>query len=171
MEERVFIGVGSNIEPEQNIRAGLAMLAKEIRFVAISTFYQTDPLNSPGSSAFCNGVVLAATRQEPPQIRALLRRIETALGRERTQDKNAPRTLDLDLLLHGNRVENDNGHALPHPDIFACWFIGVGLMELDPALVLPESGMSISRVVDGYPPFQKHSLPELSYSLRKECIA
>jgi len=98
---RVFVGVGSNIDPAENVPAALRLLAKEVRVVATSLFYETLPLGRPEQPAFYNGVVEIATDLPPDDLRQLLRRIETQLGRRRSRDPYAARTIDLDLLLYG----------------------------------------------------------------------
>jgi dihydroneopterin aldolase/2-amino-4-hydroxy-6-hydroxymethyldihydropteridine diphosphokinase len=113
-----FIAVGSNIEPQKNIAAALVALAKETNFVSSSTFYRTEPIGRPEQPPFINGVWQVGTTMQPEQIKSdLLCPIEAMLGRQRTADKFAPRTIDLDLVLYDDLVRNDADLKLPHPDI------------------------------------------------------
>jgi len=113
-----FISVGSNIEPERNIRAALDLLRSRAEVVRSSTFYRTEPLGRPDQPKFVNGVWQIRTSLEPLRVpEELLRPIEQALGRRRTEDKFAPRTLDLDLVLYDAVVYDKGGMRLPHPDL------------------------------------------------------
>ena len=100
-----FIGVGSNIDPQSNIREALIRLAERVEIRALSTFYQSRPVGPPGQPPFVNGVVAADTDLPPLAVkRDVLRRIEEGLGRVRTTDKYAPRVIDLDLLIYDDMV-------------------------------------------------------------------
>ena len=113
-----FIAVGSNIEPEHNILAALAALQDTVRVVASSTFYRTEPIGRTDQPRFINGVWRIETPLSPQDVRQrLLRPIETRLGRLRTQDKFAPRTIDLDLVLYNDAVLREGDLTLPHPDL------------------------------------------------------
>jgi 2-amino-4-hydroxy-6-hydroxymethyldihydropteridine diphosphokinase len=125
---RTFIGVGSNIAPEKNIRAALRLLARSVGIISISTFYRTPAIDRPMQPDFYNGVVAIETDLRPTELKSkVLRRIEAALGRRRTADKYASRTIDLDLLV-----------LTPlDPDILNRAFIAVPLAEIAPQLLLP----------------------------------
>jgi 2-amino-4-hydroxy-6-hydroxymethyldihydropteridine diphosphokinase len=165
---RVFVLVGSSVDPEENVAHGLRLLAAEVGVRGVSTFYRTPALDRPGDPPFVNGVVEVGDAPGPLETRTLLRRIERTLGRERTADRYAPRTLDLDLLLHGERVVSSDGLVLPHPDIRARPFVAIPLLELVPELVLPDSGMSLRSVVDSLPPYPMEPLYDLTRRLRTE---
>jgi len=135
---RVYIGVGSNIDPERNIPAALKMLGEAVRIVAISTFYKTSPIGSPNSPEFYNGVVAIDTDVLPRDLKfRVLRRIEEAVGRIRCDDKYAPRTIDLDILLYGDIIINEPDLIIPDPDIATREFLAVPLMEICPDMALP----------------------------------
>lgn len=151
-----FAAVGSNIEPETHIAEAFKRLQKYARLSAISVFYKTLPLNSgdtilnsyeikygvPGIQApFLNGVVKIETALPPRALKySVLRLIEAQLGRIRTQDLYAPRTLDLDLILYGECVLAEADLRLPDPEIRERNFIAVPLLELAPDLLLPDTG-------------------------------
>lgn len=119
-EERAvaFVGVGSNIEAEENIIAALEILIGMTSILRSSTFYQTGALDRPDQPDFINGVWQIETAISPTRIKGeLLRKIEERLGRTRTDDKFAPRTIDLDLLLYNDIVTHGNTLTLPHPDL------------------------------------------------------
>jgi 2-amino-4-hydroxy-6-hydroxymethyldihydropteridine diphosphokinase len=138
MIERIFIAIGSNIEPEINIPRALNLLSEKVRLIALSTFYSSAPVGCPGAPRFYNGAAEIETPLEPMDIKwNVLRPIEEALGRVRTKDRNAPRTMDLDLLLYGDRVISGPRLTLPDPAITRYPFILTPLSELHPGLILP----------------------------------
>jgi 2-amino-4-hydroxy-6-hydroxymethyldihydropteridine diphosphokinase len=166
--ERVFIGVGSNIEPEENVRRALGLLAREVHVRAISTFYRTPAIGEPGGPPFLDGVVEVSTALPPRALKLeVLRRIEAQLGRRRGADRNAPRTIDLDLLLYGDRVD-ERDPVLPDPDIATRSFLALALFELAPGLVLPDSRRALRDVVAGFVDPQMAALGSFSESLRRE---
>ena len=125
-----FISVGSNIDPLQNVTAALIALLKKESVVSSSTFYQTEPLGDESQPRFVNGVWQIETALSPRQIKSrLLQPIEESLGRRRTADKFAPRTIDLDLLLYNDLVVDEADLTLPHPDL-ARPFVHLPVREL-----------------------------------------
>ena len=96
---RAFISIGSNIDPGKNVKEALCQLKKQVSIQAISTVYLTAPVSATSQPFFYNCVIEIATQLPPHELkRTVLRRIEDVLGRKRTDDKFAPRTIDLDLL-------------------------------------------------------------------------
>jgi 2-amino-4-hydroxy-6-hydroxymethyldihydropteridine diphosphokinase len=165
---RVFIAVGSNVDPEESEARGLRLLDAELRVRSVSTFYRTPALEGPQDPPYANGVIEVDDALDPLETKALLQRIERVLGRARTDDRYAPRTLDLDLLLHGDRVLSSDALTLPHPDIRARAFVAIPLLELAPHLVLPDSGVPLRSVVDSIPPYPMEPLRDLTRRLRAE---
>jgi len=102
--------VGSNIDPKENVRRALALLAKrsDLQVVGISTFYRTPALQGPDAPTgqgedqpdYLNGVLELRTVLDPGSMTDVLEEVEQALGRVRGPDRYAPRTMDLDLLLY-----------------------------------------------------------------------
>jgi len=165
---RVFVSVGSNIDSEENVARALRLLDAQLGIHEVSTFYRTPALNRPGDPPFVNGVVEVDDRLRPTEVKKLLRNIERTLGRERTDDRYAPRPMDLDLLLYGDQVSSSDAVTLPHPDIRERPFVAIPLLELAPDLVLPGSGMALRSVVDSLPPYPMDPLPDLTRRLRTE---
>jgi len=157
---RVFIGIGSNIEPEKNILRAVEMLGRERRIVAVSTFYHTEPERGREQPEFVNGIVEIDT-DIPPEIlkRDVLRPIEDALGRRRSEDAYASRTIDLDIVLYDDMVIERDDLRIPDPDIVRRPFLAIPLFELAPKLVLPGSGI---RVQDVGARFRCHTMQALT---------
>jgi 2-amino-4-hydroxy-6-hydroxymethyldihydropteridine diphosphokinase len=143
---RVFIGVGSNIEPGFHVLSALQRLDEAAGVVGVSTFYATQALERPADPPFVNGVVELGDAMPPEALKALLRRIERDEGRQPNPDRFAPRPIDLDLLLHGDVVSGAAGLQLPHPDVVSRRFVALPLLELAPDLILPGSGERLSAV-------------------------
>ncbi len=140
----IYIAVGSNIDPERHILAALEALSGRVRVVESSTFYSTDPVGAPGTPRFYNGVWRIETKTKPrPLKQEVLRQVETDLGRNRSDYKNAPRIIDLDLILYGARVMDGADLTLPDPDIYTRPFVAAPLAELCPDGILPDSGTRI----------------------------
>ncbi|MDA8423513.1 MAG: 2-amino-4-hydroxy-6-hydroxymethyldihydropteridine diphosphokinase [Nitrospiraceae bacterium] len=141
---RAFVSVGSNIDPETNVRAALLRLSKETDLRAISTIYLTEPLGRQGQPPFYNCVIEIETPLPPAELKfGVLRNIEAGLGRRRSDDKFAPRTIDLDLILYDDLVMTTPELTLPDPEILERPFLAIALSEIAPGLVLPGSQTGI----------------------------
>lgn len=147
MSVTAYISVGSNIQPHVHIVAALQeLLAVEgLSVTASSTFWRTPAIGRPEQEDYRNGIWQIRTGIEPHGLQhEVLAAIEAACGRVRTGDKYAARTLDLDLVLYGECVCEDDGLALPHPDLKRPW-VAAGVLELAPNLRLPGTGEALQR--------------------------
>lgn len=134
-EHRVIIGLGSNISPEQNLPKALSILKRSISIVQISSAWRTQAVGSPGPD-FLNAAVLATTPLSITQLRTqILRPIENSLGRIRTKDPNAPRTIDLDVLIFDDELID--------PDLWDYAHMSVPVAELIPDYTNPVTGESL----------------------------
>jgi 2-amino-4-hydroxy-6-hydroxymethyldihydropteridine diphosphokinase len=165
---RVFVGVGSNIAPERNVREAVRLLAAEVHVVAVSTAYRTAPLGRVGQPEFYNCVVQIETGMSPARLRSALRRIEGKLGRKRGDDKCAPRTIDLDVLIYGDLAVTTDAFVIPDPQIAERPFLALPLRELAPDLVLPGSGRPIREIAAELGGRDMQPLPEYTEVLRRE---
>jgi len=165
---RVFVSLGSNVDPETNVKRAMRLLQRELGIRAISTFYRTPALKRPADPPFFNGVVEVGNALGPLEVKKRLRQIEQALGRERTADRFAPRTVDLDLIIYGDEVMSSDELALPHPDIVERPFVAIPLLELAPDLILPDSRRPLRSVVGSLAPYPMELLGELTRQLRTE---
>ena len=172
-----YIGVGSNAEPEENIPRAMGCLREKVEVTATSTFYKTKPLaGRQEQPAYLNGVWKVAAREDQGAraIKEVLRDVESRLGRVRSADRYAQRTIDLDLLLYGTDVVAERDLRIPDPDIYIRPFVGIPLAELDPLLVLPDTGRSIQEVVRSFGAPDMEPQEDFTLSLRrllssKEC--
>lgn len=138
---RAYIGLGANLG---DARAALANAAEELaalpdtRLVALSSLYRTAPIDSGGPD-YLNAVAALDTALAPEALLDRLQAIETAHGRERPY-RNAPRTLDLDLLLHGDAQRATERLSIPHPRLHQRAFVLLPLLELAPGITVPGLG-------------------------------
>ncbi len=165
MTSRVFVGVGSNVDAELHVPLALAHLDDAVGLLRVSTFYATPPVARPDDPPFVNGVVEVRDTLAAAPLKAMLGRIEAGEGRRRASDRFARRTIDLDLLLHGDAVST--APPLPHPDVAARRFVAVPLLELAPELRLPGPGLPLAAIVEALPPYPMQALPELTRRLRE----
>lgn len=143
----VYIGVGSNMLPEENIPEALSLLKEKVSFTATSMFYYTPPLKQKDQPVYCNGVWKIKTSIEPYALKFdILRQIESALGRIRSIDKYTSRTIDLDILVYGNIIIKTKNLTIPDPDIYTRSFISIPLWEITPGLILPDTGKTIKEI-------------------------
>ncbi len=144
-EKNVFVSVGSNIDPEESIAEAIVRLRQRARVTATSTFYWTTPVGRPEQPRFLNGIWQIETSLPARQLKFdVLRGIESDLGRIRTADKYAPRTIDLDVVLYGRLVVDEPDLRIPDPDIRQRPFVAVPLLELAPDLILPDTGEKLA---------------------------
>lgn len=135
----IYIALGSNLgDREATIRAALRDLEEkaDIRVVRCSTLQETDPVGGPpGQGPYLNAVAQLDTRLSPRELLARLLEIERRHGRRRDAP-NGPRTLDLDLLLFGDRVIDEDGLTVPHPRMWQRPFVTQPLEEICDAATL-----------------------------------
>jgi dihydroneopterin aldolase/2-amino-4-hydroxy-6-hydroxymethyldihydropteridine pyrophosphokinase len=161
-----FIAVGSNIDPGQNVKRAIVRLVNEFGPLEVSTVYLTEPIPE-GQPPYYNCVVRVKTALSPLSVKRILRGIEDELGRVRTSDKYAPRTIDLDLIVYGNLVIKNSELTIPDPEIANRPFLAIPLFELEPDLVIPSLNKSIRELVKGISNVGMKPLPEYTRELRK----
>jgi 2-amino-4-hydroxy-6-hydroxymethyldihydropteridine diphosphokinase len=119
---RVWISIGSNVEPERHVRAALAELRAAFGDIIVSPLYQTEAVGFAGDD-FLNLVVGLDTELAPARLHRLMHEIEQRHGRERGGERFAARTLDLDVLTYGDAVTREGGKALPRDEILRYAFV------------------------------------------------
>jgi 2-amino-4-hydroxy-6-hydroxymethyldihydropteridine diphosphokinase len=136
-----FVGLGANLgDARATLQAALTALAAlpHSTLRAASSVYRSAPIDSSGPD-YLNAVVWLETRLDPKALLAELQRIEQAHGRERPY-RNAPRTLDLDLLLYGEQRIDTTALTVPHPRLHERAFVVRPLAEIAPDRVVPGRG-------------------------------
>jgi 2-amino-4-hydroxy-6-hydroxymethyldihydropteridine diphosphokinase len=151
--ERAAVGLGGNVgDPEATLRTAVRGLAAVpgVDLVAVSSPYRTAPVGLTDQPDFLNAVALVETTLEPPTLLGRLRMLEAAAGRVR-RVRWGPRTLDLDLLLHGGRTLSSAELTLPHPRLVERRFVLEPLLEVWPDARLPD-GSSLAERLERLPP-------------------
>ncbi|GIZ53227.1 2-amino-4-hydroxy-6-hydroxymethyldihydropteridine diphosphokinase [Noviherbaspirillum aridicola] len=136
-----YIGIGANLgDAQESVRLAVARLDKlpDTRLDACSSLFRTAPVDAGGDD-YVNAVARIRTALEPPALLQALHDIEHEFGRERSF-RNAPRTLDLDLLLYGARVLDLPDLTVPHPRMHERAFVLIPLLQLDPFIDIPGRG-------------------------------
>jgi 2-amino-4-hydroxy-6-hydroxymethyldihydropteridine diphosphokinase len=145
MPSRAFIGLGSNLaHPRRQLARALARLdaTNGVRLVAVSPSYVTAPIGGIAQPDFVNAVALVETTLPPRALLARLHAIERRQQRRRdaATPRNAPRTLDLDLLLYGARRMRSAQLTVPHPRMHERAFVLRPLTDIAPAIRIPGRG-------------------------------
>jgi 2-amino-4-hydroxy-6-hydroxymethyldihydropteridine diphosphokinase len=142
---RAFVGLGSNLgERERFIRQAVEEMARMPRtqLVRVSSLYDTEPVGDQDQPSFLNAVAVLDTELKPRELLWNLQLIEKRLGRVRAR-RWGPRTIDLDILLYGEMVIEQEDLVIPHPELENRAFVIIPLYELDPELRLPGSGQMV----------------------------
>lgn len=142
---RAFIGLGSNLgDRERFIRQGVRELSRmpRTRFVRVSSLYDTEPIGVQDQPAFLNAVGIIDTELKPRELLWNVQLIEQRLGRVRAR-RWGPRTIDLDILLYGDLVIEQEDLVIPHPEMENRAFVLIPLCELDSELVHPGTGQKL----------------------------
>jgi 2-amino-4-hydroxy-6-hydroxymethyldihydropteridine diphosphokinase len=168
---RAFVAVGSNIDREANVERALVRLNELAPIRAISDFYSTRAVSGGDQPDFLNGMVEVETELPPLTLKeAVLRSIEDELGRCRSEDKNADRTIDLDLVLYDGVVNETPPLILPDPELEQRAFLAVPLMQLAPSLELPCGRGSATDVASALDRSDMVPKPEYSHRLRTRIL-
>jgi 2-amino-4-hydroxy-6-hydroxymethyldihydropteridine diphosphokinase len=148
-----YIALGSNLgDREQTLAAATDRLRRLGRVEACSSLYETEPVGFHDQPPFLNAVVALETKLEPlPLLHALLA-IERELGRDRSQGvPNGPRALDLDLLLMGDSIVDEDELTLPHPALVRRRFVLAPLAEIAPQVRHPQCAQTIAELLARLP--------------------
>lgn len=141
---RVVLALGSNLgERMASLQGAVDALADtpDLWVTGVSPVYETEPIDAPGGSeTFLNAIVLADTTLAAHRLLDRALAIEDAYGRERTGEHNAPRTLDVDLIVVGGRHVNDDDLVLPHPRAHERAFVLAPWHDVEPDAELPDAG-------------------------------
>jgi 2-amino-4-hydroxy-6-hydroxymethyldihydropteridine diphosphokinase len=137
-----FIGLGANLgDPETQVRRAIAALGNlpRTRLLAASSLYRSAPVGVGEQPDFINAVAQIETALSPRALLEELLTTEARFGRERPSP-GAPRTLDLDLLLYGDRIIADPGLVVPHPRMHERAFVLMPLAEIAAEISIPRKG-------------------------------
>ncbi len=148
-----YLSLGSNIEPERNLPTAVDWLGRWGCVQAVSTVWESAPLGFADQPNFLNAAVLLETGLSAQALRQeAIASIETALGRVRTSNKNAPRTIDIDIMLFNHEVLQVGQRRIPSPEVLERPFVAIPLAEIAPDYVHPETGQSLRQIAGRFDP-------------------
>ena len=137
-EHHIYLGIGSNIQARYNLPWAIDLLRQFVTIEKISSIFKTPSVGSEGPD-FLNAVLLIRTNLPPDDLRSLIiRDIEKRLGRVRTTDKNAPRTIDIDILIVDNQFYDDEIWEQAH--------LAIPLAEIAPGYTHPVTGVTLNQI-------------------------
>lgn len=154
-----YIGLGSNLGDRLRLlRKAVWDLSRVGALTGVSSLYETEPVGYREQPWFLNAVVVLETELSPHQLLRYMQELERAAGRQRSFP-NAPRTLDLDLLLYDDLVLNEEELVLPHPRLHERAFVVVPLVEISAMIQHPVFRLPMRQLLE--------QLGEWSSSLRR----
>jgi 2-amino-4-hydroxy-6-hydroxymethyldihydropteridine diphosphokinase len=143
----VYLSLGSNVgNRKENLDRAIGFLLERLRVDKVSSVYDTTPEDNPDQPRFLNMVAHVYTTLEPQGLLALLKGIESKLGRVPSA-RYSPRPMDIDILFYGKQVLNTPNLTIPHPRIPERAFALVPLNEIAPELVHPASGKTVKQLL------------------------
>ncbi len=149
-ETTVFLCLGSNVgDRHGQIAGGVVELERSgVTVESRSSVYETEPVGVEGQPWFLNQVIRGTTRLTPIGLLEVCKRIERLFGREPARVRFGPRTLDIDILLYGDRVITDDRLTIPHPRMHERRFVLVPLVEIAPRLADPRDGREYAQILE-----------------------
>ena len=151
MHKLVYLSLGSNVgDRAANLRAAIDRLGDLGEVMAVSSFYETEPVEFTGQPWFLNCAVKLRTEKMPGQLIRGVLDIEKKMGRRRVQ-KKGPRLIDIDILLFGNSIIKTEDLTVPHPDMHTRRFVLEPLAEIAPGARHPVLKKTIRELLDALP--------------------
>ncbi len=141
----VFLGLGSNIENrEEHLKKALTAIGKLDRntILKVSSIYETEPWGNKNQAMFLNQVVAVETKLGPQEFLNACKKIEKTLGRTE-KEHWGPRAIDIDILLYGDKIINEDTIRVPHPMIYKRRFVLIPLAEIAPMISIPGLGKTV----------------------------
>ena len=154
MHKLVYLSLGSNLgDPAANLNAAIAGLRALGDVAAVSSFYETEPIELAAQPWFLNCAVKLDTEKMPKQLMSGILDLEQEMGRRR-QQKKGPRIIDIDILLFGNSIIETKGLTIPHPAMHQRRFVLEPLAEIAPEVRHPIFKRTVRELRDALPPGQ-----------------
>jgi GTP cyclohydrolase I len=154
---RAVVALGSNIGAHENVPRAIAAIRRHPDLVVekASRIYESAPVGNPGDPWFLNAAVLVSTALSADSLRSLLRGIEGGMGRVRTEDPNAPRTIDLDIVLIEGFEGEVAGSRVPDPEVTRRPHLAFPVADVVPDWIVPGTGATLAAVAASFEPNEK----------------
>lgn len=156
MHKIVYLSLGSNLgDPAANLNAAIAGLRALGDVAAVSSFYETEPIELAAQPWFLNCAIKVDTEKMPKQLLSGILDLEKEMGRRRQhQQKKGPRIIDIDILLFGNSIIETKDLTIPHPEMHQRRFVLEPLAEIAPEVRHPVFKRTVRELRDALPPGQ-----------------
>lgn len=142
---RIYISIGSNINPAENVQQAVKILREHFSDVEVSPVYESEAIGFKGSN-FLNLVVAANTELDVYATNTLLHKIEDEHGRDRSGPRFSSRTIDLDLLLYDDLILHESGLEIPRDEILQNAFVLWPLADVAADYIHPQQGKSMAEL-------------------------
>lgn len=156
MRKLVYLSLGSNLDDRQaNLNSAIRSLESVGRVLAVSSFYETEPVETTPQPWFLNCALALETEKMPRQLLSAIQNIEQAMGRLHDPKKTkGPRTIDIDILFFGRSIIHTRDLHIPHPDLHKRRFVLEPLLEIAPEHRHPVFKRTVRQLRDALPPGQ-----------------
>lgn len=141
---KVYLGLGSNVNPQQHLRLGIRALSDRYGVLELSNIYRSKAVGFEGDD-FLNLVVGLDTEKSPADIHRSIAELHALAKRQRGETRFSPRTLDVDLLLYGDQIIDTGSIRVPRADVLKYSFVLGPLAEIAPQLRHPETGKTMAQ--------------------------
>lgn len=150
---QALLSLGSNIEPEKNLREAVRKLGSYGRVRQVSGVWQSPPLGNPDQPDYLNAALWLETALSARELKeTAIAAVETGLGRVRAADRNAPRTIDIDIMLFNHERILIGQRSIPDPEILERPFVAIPLAEIAPDYVHPDTGETLAEIAARFDP-------------------
>lgn len=155
MNKVVYLSLGSNLgDREANLREAIRKLEEFGNVIAVSSFYETEPVEAAPQPWFLNCAIKFETEKMPRQLISAILGVEQQMGRQRKSQRKAPRIIDIDILLFGSSVVELPSLTIPHARMHERRFVLEPLAEIAPEARHPVFKRSVRELRDALPPGQ-----------------
>lgn len=147
----IYLSLGSNIRPEENLKEAVQALANLTNLLAVSSVWETRPLGRTDQPNFLNAGAVVETGLTLEQFKKkVIASIEQSLGRVRSADKYAPRPIDIDMILFNQEIFDLDNRHIPDPELLERPFVVIPLAEIAPDYRHPETGQTLAEIARSF---------------------
>lgn len=142
-----LLSLGSNIEPEMNLPVAVREISRYGEVLRVSRVWQSHPLGDPDQPDYLNAALLLATPLSARELKeTAIAAVEARLGRVRSANRNAPRTIDIDIIFFNRDCLRLGERRIPDPEVLERPFVAIPLAEIAPDFVHPETGEPLATI-------------------------